>query len=76
MTYAFLGGVISSVTVLKFAPAILPVPLATIAVAGVIGHHLNQPSIENAAHYIAGGFLAGVVLSFLGPGKKSDRKKK
>jgi len=76
MSYAFLGGVLSSITVLKFAPAILPVPLATIIVTAVIAHHLDQPSIETSAPYIAGGFVAGVILSFLGPGKNSNKKNK
>ena len=75
MAFAFLGGVFCTITVLKSAFAIIPVPLITTLLGCVICQHLNQ-SLEILLPSLAAGFVIGLVLSlFGGSGKKEDKKK-
>jgi hypothetical protein len=68
-----MGGVYCSVTVLdlKKIPMIV-VPTCTTAVIATVGFHQNH-SEEHLIPCLAGGFLIGIVLSFLGGSKKKTK---
>jgi hypothetical protein len=78
MAYIFLGGVVSSVTVLK-SPSpkfpILPMPILTIGLTAAMGAYEGNKFGANDVYCLLGGFAFGVVMDQLGPGFNKSKSK-